>query len=274
MRLLDFVHNAKKQLNTLETPELDIVLLVEYVTGRNRVNQYLSMGEMLSDDDLLLLNVLLKRRSSGEPMAYILGKWGFREIELKVTPDTLIPRPETELLVELAMQKLKPDQSFLDLGTGSGAIALSVATEMKNVHVTATDMSQAALTVAQENGKLLNCLHVSWACGSWFEPLNGRTFDVIASNPPYIAEGDAHLVDLSYEPVTALSSGNDGLCDIRKIICEAREYLSAGGWLLLEHGYDQGKAVRDILQQENWLGIQTHQDLGGKDRVTMGQIPC
>lgn len=214
----------------------------------------------------------VSRRVAGEPVAYIGGHRGFHAIDLALTPDVLIPRPETELLVELALQRIPQSEKvdISDLGTGSGAIALAIARARPQACVLATDASAAALDVARGNAQRLGLRNVEFAQGDWCAALGARRFDLIASNPPYIAQSDAHLRqgDLRFEPRMALVSGVDGLDAIRTIVRDAPEYLNAGGWLLLEHGFDQGAAVRALLQQSGFAEVFTARDLEGRERVS------
>lgn len=218
---------------------------------------------------------LLARRAAGEPVAYLTGTQGFWSLDLRVTPATLIPRPETERLVELALARLPADAPcrVADLGTGSGAIALAVAKERPCATVVATDASPAALAVARRNATRNGIANVGFRQGDWLAPLVGERFDLIASNPPYIAEGDPHLGrgDLRFEPPTALSSGADGLDAIRRIVADAPGCLRAGGWLLLEHGLDQGAAVRALLEGVGFVDVGTARDLEGRERVSLGR---
>ena len=218
---------------------------------------------------------LLERRLAGEPVAYLTGQRGFWTLDLAVTPDTLIPRPETERLVELALDRLVADEPsrVADLGTGSGAIALAIASERPLAAVIATDASMAALDIARANAARNGLGNVEFRAGHWWAPLAGERFDLVASNPPYIAEGDPHLArgDLRHEPATALSSGSDGLDAIREIIAGARAHLRAGGWLLLEHGWEQGAAIRALLHDAGFIDLSTEPDLEGRDRITLGR---
>ena len=219
-------------------------------------------------------DVLLKRRLQGEPIAYLLGEREFFGLNFKVTPATLIPRSDTELLVELALQRLPQGKTcrVLDLGTGSGAIALAIAHSRADVAVTAVDASEAALEVARENAGCLGVANVRFLRSDWFSALDGQRFDLIVSNPPYVAAGDAHLSqgDVRFEPLSALASGADGLDDIRSIVSRAEAYLEHGAWLLLEHGYDQAARVRDIFQQNKFESIFSAKDIAGIDRVSGG----
>jgi release factor glutamine methyltransferase len=232
-------------------------------------------------DDELDLDVqtayaaLVERRAQGEPVAYLTGYRGFWSMDLEVTPATLIPRPETELLVELALQRLPPDRacSVADLGTGSGAIALALARERPLAQVVATDASAAALEVAQRNAQRLRVVNITFAHGDWLAPLAERRFDLLVSNPPYIEADDPHLMrgDLRFEPASALASGSDGLDDIRRIVRDAHDHLVAGGWLLLEHGWNQGEAVRAWLEAEGYAEVFTAQDIERRDRISGGR---
>ena len=209
--------------------------------------------------------------------AYLTGSRGFWSLELQVTPATLIPRPETELLVELALARLPQTrthtQRVADLGTGSGAIALAIARERPLAQIVATDASEQALAVAAANAAAHAIGSVQFSHGSWWEPLAGQHFDLVASNPPYIAEGDRHLEegDLRFEPAAALSSGIDGLDAIRQIVAGAGLHLHAGGWLLLEHGWEQAAAVRALLVQAGFREVASERDLESRERVTLGR---
>ncbi len=219
---------------------------------------------------------MLDRRLQGEPVAYIFGEKEFYGITLSVTPDVLIPRPETELLVELALVQIPVATpcSVLDLGTGSGAIAISLATLRPLASIVAVDASAAALQVAQANARRLGLANIQFILSDWWQDVPATPlFDVIVSNPPYIADADSHLQegDLRFEPITALAAGATGLKDLVSIINRAPQYLTATGMLLLEHGYDQGEAVRGLLNGAGFDAVVTHRDLGGVERVSMGQ---
>lgn len=215
------------------------------------------------------------RRMKGEPIAYIVGYREFWSLNLRVTSDTLIPRPETELLVELVLEKLTGSEVKIiaDLGTGSGAIALAIAHEKPHWQVHATDCMPAALAVARENAESLQLKNVTFHEGSWCAALPAFQFDVIVSNPPYIANHDSQLQAqvLQHEPRSALLSGADGLDDIRQLVQQAKNFLKPGAYLFLEHGYQQAESVRQLLKQAGYKNINTHQDLTNKDRVTGGQ---
>lgn len=217
---------------------------------------------------------LLQRRLNGEPVAYILGEREFFGLKFKVTPATLIPRPETELLVELAFAHIPPQGRVLDLGTGSGAIALAIAHARPDAQVTAVDASAAALEVARQNAQGLGIVNVRFMHSDWFAALADERFDLIVSNPPYVATGDTHLArgDLRFEPRTALASGADGLDDIRRIIPGANAHLVTDGWLLLEHGYDQAAAIRSLLLSGGFDRVFSETDLSGIERVSGGRV--
>lgn len=249
-------------------------LLAEFALGADRAWLFAHAEDPVADAARDRFLDLLARRAGGEPLAYILGHVGFWTLDLEVTPDTLIPRPETELLVEAALARL-PEAAALriaDLGTGSGAIALALASERPRAHIVATDASAAALEVARRNAARSGIGNIAFRQGDWAAPLAGERFDLIASNPPYVALGDPHLAqgDLRFEPGMALASGGDGFDAIRRIARDAPAHLVPGGWLLLEHGLDQGEAVRDILQRAAFSRVETLRDLEGRERVTLG----
>jgi release factor glutamine methyltransferase len=252
---------------------VDAALLVAHALGRTRSWLYAHGDDPVDEAAREACERLVARRAAGEPLAYITGHRGFWRFDLRVTPDTLVPRPETELLVELALERLPEGKSLriADLGTGSGAIALALAHERPAARVVAVDASAAALEVARGNARALGIGNVEFREGDWLQPLAGETFDLIASNPPYIAVGDPHLDDLRHEPALALSSGADGLDAIRTIVRDAPPRLVAGGWLLLEHGLDQGAAVRALLSAAGYADVSTARDLEQRDRVTLGR---
>ncbi len=218
---------------------------------------------------------LLSRRLAGHPIAYIVGYREFYGRSFRVTPDVLIPRPDTELLVELALQRIPPDQPLevLDLGTGSGCIAISLALERPLAHITAADCSEAAVAVARHNADRLGA-RITFLQSDWLTALDEQRFDLIVSNPPYIARQDPHLGrgDVRFEPITALTAGQDGLDDIRQLIAQSRAHLNPGGWLLLEHGYDQAESVRTLLNQHARPAPQSWSDLAGHARVSGAQV--
>ncbi|MCO5738157.1 MULTISPECIES: peptide chain release factor N(5)-glutamine methyltransferase [Stenotrophomonas maltophilia group] len=255
-------------------------LLLLHVLQRPRSWLFAHATDPLAANDQAAFEALLARRVAGEPVAYLTGRRGFWTLDLEVDPATLIPRPETELLVELALERLPPDQALqlADLGTGSGAIALALASERPRAQVLATDASPGALAVAARNAARHELDNVRFAEGGhdWYAPLQGVRFDLIASNPPYIASNDPHLEqgDLRFEPSTALASGMDGLDDIRRIVEGGQAHLRPGGWLLIEHGWDQGAAIRALFEATGFAEVQTVQDLEQRDRITLGRRPA
>ena len=233
--------------------------------------------DAVDEEQAATFDAMIARRARGEPVAYLTGTRGFHALELHVTPDVLIPRPETELLVELALQRIPVETEcrIADLGTGSGAVALAIAHVRPLARVTATDASEAALDVARHNAQRLGLRNVEFAQGNWCAALgDARDFDLIVSNPPYIAENDPHLRegDLRFEPPAALASGAEGLDAIRTIVLDAHKQLRTGGWLLFEHGRDQGEAVRVLLTQSGYGEVFTARDLEGRERVSGGRV--
>lgn len=255
----------------------DAALLLAHALGKPRSWLFAHADDLLGEADAARFDALLARRVAGEPVAYLTGSRGFWTLDLAVTPATLVPRPETELLVELALARLPAvaPVRVADLGTGSGAIALALAKERPRAHVVATDASPEALEVARGNAVRNRIGNVAFRLGSWLAPLAGECFDLIASNPPYIADGDPHLSqgDLRFEPAMALSCGPDGLDAIRIIVRDAPACLRPDGRLLLEHGWDQGEAVRALLAEAGFVDAATERDLEGRDRVTLGRRP-
>ncbi len=250
----------------------DAELLLLHVVQQPRSWLFTHADDMLDTDVQTAYSALIERRAAGEPVAYIAGRRGFWSLDLEVTPATLIPRPETELLVELALQRLPPDASgsVVDLGTGSGAIALAIACERPRLQVIATDASVEALEVARRNAQRHAIGNVRFAHGDWLTPLGAQRVAMIVSNPPYIEATDPHLRqgDLRFEPASALASGADGLDDIRRIVRDARAHLQPGGWLLFEHGWNQGEAARALLAEAGYAEVFTAQDLERRDRVS------
>jgi release factor glutamine methyltransferase len=267
--------NASSRLNQSDSARLDAELLLCAVLGQSRSYLFTWPDKPLTEEEQQRFEVLLERRVAGEPVAHILGERGFWSLDLKVTAATLIPRPETELLVEAALARLPAAGArVLDLGTGSGAIALAIATECPGCEVVAVERSEEALAVARENAERHALKNVHLYCGNWYGPLKQGRFDAIVSNPPYICADDPHLSegDVRFEPVTALVAGIDGLDDIRLIITGAPEHLNRGGWLLLEHGYDQGEAVCALLREAGFDEVALLTDLQGYGRVSIGRL--
>lgn len=254
---------------------LEAELLLLHVLGKPRSWLIAHADDELDDTQVQAFDALVQRRRGGEPVAYITGHRGFWTLDLEVTPATLIPRPETELLVELALARMTATARVADLGTGSGAIALALARECPTARIVATDASADALAVAARNAARHDIRNVRFAHGNWLAALAGERFDLIVSNPPYIEADDPHLAqgDLRFEPASALAAGPDGLDDIRQIVAQARDHLEPGGSLLLEHGWNQGPAVREVLSAAGYRDVFTEQDLEQRDRVSGGTWP-
>lgn len=252
--------------------KLEIRVLLGHALGVNRAWLIAHELDELPEAAVAAYDSLLARRLAGEPVAYILGEKEFFGRSFHVTPDVLVPRPETELLVELALEKLPPSARALDLGTGSGCIAITLALERPDCGILAVEQSAEALSVAKQNAVHLGA-KLGFYLGNWCQALPAETerFDLIVSNPPYVAENDPHLAALAHEPGQALTSGVDGLDDIRRIVQDAPAWLKRGGWLMFEHGWDQGAACREILQAAGFAGVETRADLAGIGRVTLGK---
>ena len=257
--------------NSSDSPWLDAELLIEHVTGASRTRQHQEPNGSLSSDNVLQLNVLRQRRIDGVPLAYILETAHFWTLELNVSPAVLIPRPETELLVERALQVLTLEPSTaLDLGTGSGAIALAIASERPGCTVLACDVSESALIVARTNQQKLQLRNVELRHSNWFRAIGDQRFDVIVSNPPYIGKDDPYVQSdvRAYEPHLALFADDDGMQALQLIIQQASGYLKQHGWLLLEHGWQQAEKVQDLLESRGFDSVASHADLAGHLRVT------
>jgi release factor glutamine methyltransferase len=267
---------ARRRLSpSSPSPRLDAELLLGHALGRPREYLHTWPERDLAQREQVRFERLLERREAGEPIAYLTGEREFWSMTLHVVPGVLIPRPETELLVELLLEHLPADRpaQVADLGTGSGAIALALARERPGWNILATDRSSETLAIARENATRLGIGRIDWRLGAWFEPLAGLRFDAIVSNPPYVASDDPHLAqdDVRFEPSGAFDGGPDGLDELRSIIEGSPAHLKPGGWLVLEHGCDQGPAVRALLQTAGLGDIRTHCDLAGLERATIAR---
>ncbi|WP_321324809.1 peptide chain release factor N(5)-glutamine methyltransferase [Thiomicrorhabdus sp.] len=267
-----------KMAGLVDSPGLDAELLLCDALGVNRTYLFTWPEKILTNQQTKDFANGLQQRLLGKPIAHIIGHREFWGLNLQVTPDTLIPRPDTETLIEAVLEihsthNSKPCGKILDLGTGSGAIALALKSELPGYDVTAVDQSTAALDVAQQNAQQLN-LQVNFLTSDWFSAIEG-TFDFIVSNPPYIEDNDPHLQqgDVRFEPLSALTSGKDGLTDIKFIIYQAWSYLETQGWLLIEHGYNQAQPIQTLLKEAGYQNITTKQDLGGNPRISLAQKP-
>lgn len=265
------------QLPDSPTERLDAELLLAAALGKSRSYLHTWPERIVSSEAAETFADYLERRRGGEPVAYILGQQGFWKLDLEVAPHTLIPRPDTELLVEAALELLPGTPArVLDLGTGTGAIALALANECPAWQVSAVDRVDEAVALAERNRQRLGLDNVQVRRSHWFEALVDERFELILSNPPYIRAADPHLVvgDVRFEPSSALVAGEDGLDDLRVIVAQAPAHLVAGGWLLLEHGYDQAPTVRALLVAAGFVEVASRVDLGGHERISLGRLPC
>ena len=282
MRLADWLERAVQALAPLQAADphvtdlrFEAVRLWADVLDKNPAAVAAFLTQPLRSAELTQLDAALLRRASGEPLAYITGRWWFWDIELKVAPCTLIPRPDTELLVETALALDLPlDAAVLDLGTGSGAIALVLARQRPQWQVTGVDFQNAAVTLASENAQQLQVNNAQFLQSDWFSALGGQQYALIVSNPPYIDDADPHLQqgDVRFEPASALVAAENGLADIRRIISAAPAYLAAGGWLWLEHGHQQHDAVQQILLAAGFSAVESRRDYGGNWRISGGRL--
>ncbi|CAH0991427.1 Release factor glutamine methyltransferase [Sinobacterium norvegicum] len=273
--IADCLLRHKELLNSSDSALLDTELLLAEALNKERTYLRTWPEKALSDEQLAAFSNAFSRRLTGEPVAHILGYREFWTLRLAVNPSTLIPRPDTEILVEQALQAFQPDEAItvLDLGTGTGAIALALASECPNWHITAVDVEPAAVALAQHNQQYNQLNNVTILRSDWFTAIDGQRFDMIVSNPPYIAHDDAHLSqgDVRFEPDSALTADNNGMADIEHIAGNSRQHLKPNGRLLLEHGYNQGQAARDCLLQQGFQQVRTVKDYGDNDRITLGQ---
>ena len=277
---MDYQHwlrQAVGQLAASESPRRDAEILLGFVTGRVRTF-ILAFGETeLLPAEQAQLEALLARRQRGEPVAHLVGTREFWSLPLFVSPATLIPRPDTECLVEQTLARLPAGPcNILDLGTGTGAIALALASERPECHITAVDLMPDAVALAQRNAEHLGIANVTLLQSHWFSALDSQRFATIVSNPPYIDEQDPHLAegDVRFEPRSALVAAEQGLADLAWIIDQARAFLLPGGWLLLEHGWQQGEQVRALFAKNGYQAVETTRDYGGNERLTAGRLCC
>jgi release factor glutamine methyltransferase len=269
------LQRAAKMLSSHgDSPRLDAEILLGWVLGMSRSALIVRGADPVPAETQRAYEALIAGRMQGAPVAYLTGTREFWSLELDVTPDVLVPRPETEVLVELALELLPKEvpRSVLDLGTGSGAIALAIASERPLVCMTGVDVSEQALAVAMANSRKLGLMKIRWYAGSWFDAVRDRRFDMIVSNPPYVASNDPALKSLAAEPAIALSCGPTGLEALDGIVGGAAEHLNPGGWLLLEHGNTQADDVARLLECRGFGHIRSHADYSGNARVTVGAI--
>lgn len=264
--------SLSRSLTESDSARLDAELLLAFCLGKNRSYLYAWPEREVADDVAKKFCALIQRRSAGEPIAYLIGERDFWSLSLDVDSSTLIPRPDTEKLVEIALQLPGTNKRVLDLGTGTGAIALALAKERRDWQVTGVDITPDAVRLAQRNAEKNGIANAQFRASDWFETIDGR-FDLIVSNPPYIAADDPHLDigDVRFEPRRALVAETDGMAAIEVIAEQAPHYLSDGGWLLVEHGWQQGEAARAVFAHNGFTAITTWRDDGGRDRVTGGR---
>ena len=266
---------SQKLTETSDSARLDAEVLLCQVLDCTATHLIAWPEKLLNDKQTQTFNQLIERRHTGIPVAYLIGSKEFWSLNFKVTPATLIPRPDTEILVEFVLNKFSDQKNLklLDLGTGSGAIAIAIASERPNWEIVATDISTEALSIAAENARQHQITNIQFIESNWFEQLDRQYFDLIISNPPYIAEHDEHLSqgDVRFEPLSALASGETGLDDINRITAQSKKYLKPNGWLAFEHGYDQKQSVYDCFNHYQFQNITQLTDLSGLPRVTAGR---
>lgn len=273
----DLLQSGLRQLPETETARLDCEVLLSSALGEDRYYLYAHPDATVNERVIADFNLLLGNRSAGFPVAYLTGQKEFWSLQLAVSQDTLIPRPETELLVELALTMIPATGSFkiLDLGTGSGAIAVALASERPDCRITATDISLAALAIAQQNAQRHGLNNIHFVHSDWFSAIRAQQYTLIVSNPPYVESDHSQFIsgEIRHEPRIALDGGQHGLDAYRRIIPAATAFLSNGGRLLVEHGYTQGEPVRALFQHNHFLNISTRQDYAGLDRITLAELP-
>ena len=279
LRLSDHLQRwTKELLSVSESPRLDAEILFKYISGFNDSRLITESNQVPELELLTQLEPLIAARRCGVPVAYLTGKREFYSLPLKVNSHVLIPRPDTECLVEAAIGHINEQSvlSVLDMGTGSGAIALALAHHLPGLEVTATDRDEKALSIARENARQLELHHVRFIRSDWFKGMGATKFDLIVSNPPYIDPSDAHLQqgDVRFEPRSALVAEDHGLADLKEIIIGAPQYLNPGGRLMLEHGFDQAHAVTSLLLENGYQAVETHKDFGQNDRLSSGVRPA
>jgi release factor glutamine methyltransferase len=277
MIISELLKKSAKQLEKIsDSARLDTEVLLCFILEKNRSYLMTWPEKELNEDQFNNFQTVFKKRQQGTPLAHITGHKEFWSLNLKVTRDTLIPRPETELLIEQILESFPTTEkkTLLDLGTGSGAIAIAIASERKHWKIIATDQSSAALDIAIENARSLNISNIEFKQGSWFQAIEDKAFDIIVSNPPYIVNTDPHLKsgDVRFEPLSALASGVEGLDDIHTIVSQAKQHLNPGGFLIIEHGYDQKAAVNGIFNNNGLNNVTQHHDLANNPRTTSGFI--
>ncbi len=272
------LQRASELESVSDSARLDIELILCHILQKNRTWLFTWPDKTLTSDQQTMFDDFFQRRKNGEPIAHIIGQREFWSLPLSVNNSTLIPRPDTELLVETTLELFANDapaqqRRCLDLGTGTGAIVLALASEKPHWQLLGVDYSADAVALAEKNRRALEFGHVSILQSNWFSAVPAQLFDVIVSNPPYIDPQDCHLEqgDVRFEPRSALVAGNHGLADIELIIRDGWNYVAEGGWLLLEHGYDQGEAVRRLLHARGFIAVETRRDFGGNERVSLGK---
>jgi release factor glutamine methyltransferase len=274
LQIQQALSHAISQLGASESPHLDAELLLAHVLGKPREFLVTWPETLIQEPDQQAFLNLLQNRVLGHPIAYLIGTKAFWNFDLIVTTDVLVPRPETELLVEVMLEQLDFNKHLIaDLGTGSGAIALALASERPQWQIVATDISKAALTVAEKNAENLHLQNIIFNQGSWVAALGDDQFDAIVSNPPYIDKSDIHLNqgDVRFEPQQALVAEDQGLADLKQIAVAALDKLKPGAILLMEHGYQQGEAVRQLLKQSGYNAIESYKDIAGLERATLAR---